>query len=99
MSEALARVGMFGGASCLNVPSNALACDGAHQQIPPVKALGSAYAAVRYRNRIANKEESPPWRLVGAVNGTNLTWLPAKPPGAPDSLALGQIAVLSPGEP
>jgi hypothetical protein len=85
-------VGMIGGASCLNVPSNAFACDGAHQQIPPVKALGSAYAAVRYRNRIANKEETPPWRLVGAVNDTQLTWLPAKPAGAPDTLALGQIA-------
>ncbi len=85
-------VGMFGGASCLSVPNNATACDGAHQQIPPVKALGSAYAAVRYRNRIVNQEESPPWRLVGAVNDTQLTWLPAKPPGAPDTLALGQIA-------
>ncbi len=91
-------VGMFGGASCLNVPTNATACDGAHQQIPPVKALGNAYAAVRYRNRVVNNEESPPWRLVGAVNDTQLTWLPAKPPGAPDSLALGQIAEFnSPG--
>jgi hypothetical protein len=89
---------MFGGASCLNVPVNAYACDGAHQQIPPIKALGNAYAAVRYRNRVANKEESPPWRLVGAVNDTQLTWLPAKPPGAPDVLALGQIAEFtSPG--
>jgi hypothetical protein len=91
-------VGMFGGASCLNVPVNAIACDGAHQQIPPIKALGNAYAAVRYRNRVAGKEESPPWRLVGAVNDTQLTWLPAKPPGAPDVLALGQIAEFtSPG--
>lgn len=91
-------VGMFGGASCLNVPTNGIACDGAHQQIPPVKALGSAYAAVRYRNRVVNNEESPPWRLVGAVNDTQLTWLPAKPPGAPDTLALGQIAEFnSPG--
>jgi len=92
------KVGMFGGASCLSVPINATACDGAHQQIPPIKALGNAYAAVRYRNRIANNEESPPWRLVGAVNDTQLTWLPAKPPGAPDVLALGQVAEFaSPG--
>jgi len=90
--------GMFGGASCLNVPVNAIACDGAHQQIPPIKALGNAYAAVRYRNRIANNEESPPWRLVGAVNDTQLVWTPAKPPGAPDTLGLGQVAEFtSPG--
>ncbi len=84
------RFGMFGGASCLNVLPNAIACDGAHQQIPPVKALGNSYAAVRYRNRVNNNEESPPWRLVGAVADTNLTYIPAKPNGAPDVLTLGQ---------
>jgi hypothetical protein len=83
--------GMFGGASCLNVLPNATACDGAHQQIPPVKALGNNYAAIRYRNRVANNEESPPWRLVGAVADTNLTYIPAKPNGAPDVLTLGQV--------
>jgi hypothetical protein len=85
------RVGLFGGASCMNVPTNAYACDGAHQQIPPVKALGNAYAAVRYRNR-TGQEESPPWRLVGAVDNTQLTYTPAKPNGAPDVLQLGQVA-------
>ena len=90
--------GMFGGASCLNVLPNALACDGAHQQIPPVKALGNNYAAVRYRNRINNNEESPPWRLVGAVADTQLTYIPAKPNGAPDVLTLGQaVEFQSPG--
>lgn len=83
--------GMFGGASCLSVLPNALACDGAHQQIPPVKALGNNYAAVRYRNRINNNEETPPWRLVGAVADTQLTYIPAKPNGAPDVLTLGQV--------
>lgn len=84
------RVGVFGGASCLNVPVNVEACDGAHQQIPPIKALGSEYVAVRYRNR-TGQEESPPWRLVGMVDGTQLTWSPAKPAGAPDTLSLGQV--------
>jgi len=91
------RVGVFGGASCLNVPTNGVACDGAHQQIPPVKALGSTYPAVRYRNR-TGQEESPPWRIVGVVNDTQLTYAPAKPPGAPDVLMLGQVAEFnSPG--
>jgi hypothetical protein len=83
-------VGVFGGASCFNVPVNANYCDGAHQQIPPVKALGSAYVAVRYKNRTA-ANEAPPWRLVGAVDGTTLSWQPAKPNGAPDTLSLGQV--------
>ncbi|HRI09026.1 MAG TPA: IgGFc-binding protein [Nannocystaceae bacterium] len=81
--------GLFGGASCLNVPTNAFACDGAHQQIPPVKALGFDYTAVRYRNRTA-QEETPPWRIVGAVDGTQLTWV-NKPAGAPDVITLGGI--------
>ncbi len=87
--------GMFGGASCLNVLPSAIACDGAHQQIPPVKALGNSYAAIRYRNRVNGKEESPPWRLVGAVADTQLTYVPAKPNGAPDVLTLGQAVEFS----
>ena len=86
-------VGLWGGASCLSVPITAAACDSAHQQIPPIKALGSEYAGVRYRNRTsAPGEEAPPWRLVGAVDGTQLTWLPAPPAGAPSSLNQGDLA-------
>ncbi|MEZ4384526.1 MAG: IgGFc-binding protein [Nannocystaceae bacterium] len=81
---------LFGGATCLNVPVNGFACDGAHQQIPPVKALGSDYTAIRYRNR-TGQEETPPWRLVGAVDGTQLTWI-NKPNGAPDVINLGDVA-------
>jgi len=83
---------VFGGSTCLNSPVNAHACDGAHQQVPPIHALGHAYAAVRYRNRVVGQEESPPWRLVGAVKGTTLVWSPKKPVGAPDTLDLGQVA-------
>jgi hypothetical protein len=85
-------IGVWGAASCLNVPVSQSACDSAHQQIPPVRALGSAYVGVRYRNRAAFPgEETPPWRLVGAVDGTALTWIPQAPPGAPTSLDLGQV--------
>jgi len=85
-------IAIWGGASCLNVPVTAAACDSAHQQIPPVGALGSEYAGVRYRNRSsATGEEAPPWRLVGAVDGTQLTWTPSTPPGAPTTLNLGDV--------
>jgi len=86
------RFAVFGGSTCLNIPIDAYACDGAHQQIPPVRALGNAYAAVRYRDRVVGKLESPPWRLVGAAKDTTLVWTPAKPPGAPSTLTLGQVA-------
>jgi len=85
-------VGLWGAASCLSVPVTASACDSAHQQIPPVKALGSKYAGVRYRNRAsAPGEEAPPWRLVGAVDGTQLTWQPSMPFGAPASINAGEV--------
>lgn len=85
-------IGVWGAATCLSIDVGSVACDSAHQQIPPVKALGHEYAAVRYRNRFDGQEESPPWRLVGAVDGTTLTWDPAPPPGAPTSLNQGQVA-------
>lgn len=92
------KIGVFGGASCLNIPVLEQACDGSHQQIPPIKALGNKYPAVRYRNR-AGQEESPPWRLVGVVDNTQLTYAPSKPPGAPDVLMFGQVAEFnSPGQ-
>jgi hypothetical protein len=83
-------IAVWGGATCLNVPVDAVACDSAQQQIPPVRALGNEYAAVRYRGR-GGSDEAPPWRLVGAVDGTNLTWTPSAPPGAPTTLALGDV--------
>jgi hypothetical protein len=86
-------VGMWGGASCLNIDSNTCCCDAAHQEIPPVKELGHEYVAVRYRNRsdYATVDEAPPWRFLGAVDGTTLTYDPAPPAGAPTFLAQGQL--------
>jgi hypothetical protein len=85
-------IGLWGGNGCAQIPAGTIACDGMHQQIPPVKALGHEYAAVRYRNRIDGMEESPPWRLVGMVDGTSLSYDPAPPVGAPTALTKGQLA-------
>ncbi|CAN5234948.1 hypothetical protein BH09MYX1_BH09MYX1_49010 [soil metagenome] len=85
-------IGLWGGASCLNIDVSAAACDSAHQQIPPVQALGYEYIGARYRNRVEpGPEEAPPWRLVGAVNGTTLSWDPGPPSGAPLSVNQGQV--------
>ena len=91
-------IGVWGGASCLNIPVDIAACDSAHQQIPPVRTLGGEYAAVSYRERFDAQAESPPWRMVGAVDGTTLTYDPSAPAGAPITLSAGQLAEFdSPG--
>jgi hypothetical protein len=61
-----------------------------HQQIPPVRALGSTYVAVRCRNRHEGVEEKPPWRIVGAVDGTTLTYDPPQA-GAPATIGSGEL--------
>lgn len=66
-------------------------CDSGHQQVPPIAALGSEYAVVPYESRIASKmPESIRYRIVGAVDGTKLTYDPAIA-GAPTSLATGEV--------
>ena len=82
-------IGVWGGKTGLSI--EACCDDSAHQQIPPVRALGSEYAGVRYRNRYSGTEESPPWRIIGAADGTVLTWEPTTPNGAPTTLSLGQV--------
>jgi hypothetical protein len=84
-------IGVWGGHWAMNIPSDAHAADAAHQEIPPVRALGSEYVAVRYRSRIAG-EESVPWRMVGAVDGTVMSYEPSAPAGAPATLSQGQVA-------
>ncbi|CAN92598.1 hypothetical protein predicted by Glimmer/Critica [Sorangium cellulosum So ce56] len=88
-------IGVFGASSCMNVPLEDADCDSAHQQIAPVRATGSEYVAVRYQARTEGVEEAPPWRLVGMVDGTELSWEPSKPDGAPTTLKLGEVVEFS----
>jgi len=84
-----APVGVWGGKTALGI--QACCDDSGHQQIPPVRALGNEYVLVRYRNRYEGQEETPPWRIVGAVDGTTLTWSPSAPSGAPTTLNRGEV--------
>jgi hypothetical protein len=91
-------VAVFGASAGMAVPLGQADIDSAQQQLPPVRALGHEYVAVRYRGRAGGQNESVPWRLVGAVAGTALTWEPDAPPGAPATLGLGEVAeVRAPG--
>ncbi|HEY1697906.1 MAG TPA: IgGFc-binding protein [Polyangiaceae bacterium] len=88
--QASAPVGVWGGHYCMNLPTQTTsACDAAHQQIPPVKAAGNEYVAVRYRSRTGS-DESVPWRIMGFVAGTTLTYDPPQT-GAPPTLGVGQV--------
>jgi hypothetical protein len=84
-------VGVWGSQECIDIDQ--CCCDSAHQQLPPVQALGHQYVGVRYRNRVDNTpDETPPWTLVGAAAGTKLTWDPSAPQGAPTTLGVGTTA-------
>jgi hypothetical protein len=90
-------VAVIGGATLMDIPVTLAPlpvisrADSAEQMLPPVSALGSEYVAVRYRSRDPAVEESTRWRIVGAVDGTMLTYDPAPPPGAPLGINQGEL--------
>jgi hypothetical protein len=80
-------VGFFAGHACLRIPSGVAYCDHAEEMIPPVGALGSEYVGVMHKPR---QGEPSIWRIIGAVDGTVLSWDHAV--GGPAVLDAGQIA-------
>ncbi len=89
-------VGFMAGQTCMNVPVGTSYCDHGEQMIPPVKALGSRYVGVMYKPRVA-AETSTFWRIVGAVDGTTLTW--STPVGGPATINAGQEVTFETGTP
>jgi hypothetical protein len=89
-------IGFMAGHPCMRVPYGVPFCDHGEQMIPPVKALGHEYVGVMYRPR---QGEPAIWRVIGAVDGTVLTWTPAIPPGAPVNLNRGMVAEFNTGTP
>ncbi len=96
-------VGLFGGSQCTAVPRRTCCCDTLQQQIPPLSQWGSEYALVPYLSRLEEKtgsessiaREKVPYRLVGAIDGTKLTYDPERPVGAPDTLSKGEAVVFT----
>jgi hypothetical protein len=84
-------IAMLGAHPCMTIPLMDPDFNSAQQQIPPLQGLGNEYIGVRYRNRTV-QNEAPPWRIVGAADGTALSWSPSPPPGAPQKLNAGQSA-------
>jgi hypothetical protein len=80
-------VGVFGGFTCMNL-GGACCCDHSEQQIPGIQQMGSEYVGAGYRDRTTAPEHRL-WRMVGAVDGTQLSYDP--PVGGPASVGRGQI--------
>lgn len=87
-------IGFMAGNNCMQMPAGTAYCDHGEQMIPPVRALGSEYVGVQYRPRMG---EPGIWRVVGAIDGTVLTW--SSNVGGPPSLAAGQSVEFITGEP
>jgi hypothetical protein len=88
--EADKPIGFLAGARCSFVPAEVDACDHLEQMIPPVQALGSEYVGVSHATRSG---EPSLWRLVGVVDGTELTW--SNDIGGPATLELGEEVEVS----
>ncbi len=80
-------IGLMAGHSGLRVPVGVAYADHGEQMIPPVRALGHEYVGVMHRPR---GNEGAVWRVIGAVDGTTLSWEPNV--GGPATLQQGEIA-------
>lgn len=98
--EANKPVGVFGGQTCMFVPSDLMACDIENNQIPPLSAWGHEYAVLPAPNRVEllthgteQARDPSPIRILAAADDTRLVYEPAQPEGAPSTLARGQLGV------
>ncbi len=87
-------IGFMAGHKCMRAPFGVAFCDHGEQMIPPIPALGNEYVGVMYRPRSG---EPAMWRMIGAVDGTQLSW--STPVGGPATLNRGQILEFNTGVP
>lgn len=83
-------IGIFAGHLGMRIPFDVDWSEHAEQQIPPVRAMGSEYAVASYRDRFPGITENRQHRVVGAVNGTKLSFDPPIA-GAPATLERGTV--------
>ena len=95
------KVAVFGGHECMNIPTEMyFACDGEQLQLFPVRSWGHEYVAVPHRSRrVSGQPEDYFYRVVAAADGTELTYEPDRPTGAPPTLARGGSVVFSTRDP
>jgi len=79
-------IGLMAGQPCMRFPIGVAYCDHGEQMIPPTKAMGTQYVGVMHRPRVTG--DAGLWHLIGAANGTTLTW--SSNVGGPATLNAGQ---------
>ncbi|MBK7830641.1 MAG: IgGFc-binding protein [Nannocystis sp.] len=91
--EADKPVQVMTGSPCLQAPTGQAFCDHIEASIVPVEALGKHYFVA-----VPTGPEGAPIghfvRLYGHVDGTQLTYAPAAPAGAPATLDAGEVVDL-----
>jgi hypothetical protein len=75
---------------CLNVPDGAPACDHTEESNLPAETLGTDYI-VAQPPAPSGSPIGHLVRIVGNVDGTNLTYLPSAPPGCPTTINAGEV--------
>ncbi|MBX3219653.1 MAG: IgGFc-binding protein [Labilithrix sp.] len=88
---------IFGGHECAFVPTPSGACDALWQQIPAFEQWGSEYVGVGYRPRAGTEDETMPYRIVAARDGTRLDYDPVIPVGAPTEMNAGDVVTFPAG--
>jgi len=93
-------VAVFAGSQLLRLqPEPKPGGDASHEQNIAVRSLGYDYVAAPYETRRADlAPEEIPYRIVGAIDGTQLTYDPSVP-GAPVTLDQGQVVDFKATEP
>jgi len=84
--QATNPIGVMAGNACMQAPLGTSFCDHGEQMLPPVKSLGNEYVGVMFRPRVTGDKAI--WHLVGAVDGTTLTYSSAV--GGPAAVSAGQ---------
>lgn len=90
-------IATFVGARLALLPYNYGEANAILDQVPSPAAWGSEYAGVRYPDRYPGVNDTAIYRIIGAKDGTKLSYEPSKPDGAPDTVSAGQLAMFMTG--
>jgi hypothetical protein len=88
-------IGFLAANACMDAPLGTDFCDHGEQMLPPVKSLGDEYAAVMFRPRVTGDQAI--WHLVGAVDGTTLTYSTSV--GGPATIGAGKAVDFTTDQP
>ena len=86
-------VQVISGMPCVYQPETATACDHIEESVPPAETLGEHYFVAPSTGSQGNVVGHIV-RMFGNVDGTQLTYLPSPPPGAPATINAGQVVDL-----